>query len=87
LYSCLMERMTEKELDSKYSSIQDRVSVSNHDCTSNLVDIGKTQSGIPIVVNKDIYKADIKIAVGNILPHCYARWGGGAKTIQLGVCG
>jgi nickel-dependent lactate racemase len=31
-------------------------------------------------------EADIKIAVGNIIPHMYAGWSGGAKAIQPGVC-
>jgi len=79
--------MNEKELRSKYGAVADRVSLRNHSYTDNLVDIGKTQSGIPIVVNKDVYKVDVKIGVGNIVPHCYAGWGGGGKIIQPGVCG
>lgn len=50
------------------------------------VNLGKTRSGIPIEVDKTVYEADFKIAMGNIVPHIAAGWGGGAKMIQPGVC-
>jgi len=79
--------MSEKEIRSKYGLVTDRVPVRNHSYTGNLVDIGKTPSGIPIIVNRDVYKADVKIGIGNIMPHIYAGWSGGGKIIQPGVCG
>lgn len=50
------------------------------------ISLGKTQSGIPIEVDKTVYQADFKIAMGNIVPHIAAGWGSGAKMIQPGVC-
>lgn len=47
---------------------------------------GKSISGTPIEVYKEVLKADFKIAIGNIVPHIAAGWGGGAKMIQPGVC-
>lgn len=79
--------MTKTEFRLKYGSVEDRVEITNHDYTDNLVNVGSTSSGIPIEVNKDVYKATIKIGIGNIVPHCYAGWGGGGKIIQPGVCG
>jgi nickel-dependent lactate racemase len=79
--------MTKTEFRLKYGSVEDRVEIRNHDYTDNLVDVGRTSSGIPIEVNKDVYDANIKIGIGNIVPHCYAGWGGGGKIIQPGVCG
>jgi len=82
--------MNEKEIKAKYGDeVVERVPVINHDYKDlkNLIDLGKTESGIPINVNKKVYDADFVIGVGNIVPHCYAGWGGGGKIIQPGVCG
>jgi nickel-dependent lactate racemase len=79
--------MAKPEFRLKYGSLEDRVEIMNHDYSDNLVNVGSTSSGIPIEVNKDVYNATFKIGVGNIVPHCYAGWGGGGKIIQPGVCG
>jgi nickel-dependent lactate racemase len=82
--------MSEKEIREKYGSeVVKRVPVVNHDFKDlkKLVDMGKTETGIPISVNKEVYDADFVIGVGNIVPHCLAGWGGGGKIIQPGVCG
>lgn len=79
--------MTKTEFRIKYGSVEDRVEITNHDYTDNLVNVGSTSSGIPIEVNKNVYDATFKIGIGNIVPHCYAGWGGGGKIIQPGVCG
>jgi len=82
--------MNEKEIKAKYGDeVVGRVPVINHDYKDlkNLVDMGETESGIPVSVNKKVHDADFVIGVGNIVPHCYAGWGGGGKIIQPGVCG
>lgn len=82
--------MGEKEIREKYGSeVVKRVPVVNHDFKDlkKLVDMGKTETGIPISVNKEVYDADFVIGVGNIVPHCLAGWAGGGKIIQPGVCG
>ena len=82
--------MSEKEIREKYGSeVVERVPVLNHDYKDpkKLVDMGKTETGIPISVSKEVYNADFVVGVGNIVPHCYAGWGGGGKIIQPGVCG
>jgi len=82
--------MSEKEIREKYGSeVVERVPVINHDYkdSKKLVDMGKTGTGIPVSVNKEVYDADFVIGVGNIVPHCYSGWGGGGKIIQPGVCG
>lgn len=82
--------MSEKEIREKYGDeVTERVSVTNHDFKDpkKLVCVGKRQSGVPAFINKRVYDADFVIGVGNIVPHCYAGWGGGSKIIQPGVCG
>lgn len=49
------------------------------------VDMGVTPLGIPIQVSRTYLETDISIAVGNIIPHMYAGWAGGAKMVQPGV--
>ncbi|MEN3183979.1 MAG: nickel-dependent lactate racemase [Atribacterota bacterium] len=65
-----------------------RVPVLNHEWQDpkQLVKVGYTPSGIPIEVNKLALEADFLIAVGSIVPHCYAGYGGGGKAIQPGIC-
>lgn len=79
--------MNEEEIKEKYGDeVVERVPVVNHDLNM-CVNIGKTETGIPISINKEVYNADFVIGVGNIVPHCIAGWGGGGKIIQPGVCG
>lgn len=53
---------------------------------SIFVDLGKSENGTPIQVYREVVNADFKIAIGNIVPHIAAGWGGGCKMIQPGVC-
>jgi nickel-dependent lactate racemase len=48
--------------------------------------LGQTESGIPIEIDRQVLEADCKIAVGNVIPHISAGWGGGSKMILPGVC-
>lgn len=49
------------------------------------LDMGKTEDGIPVQVFKEVSEADIKICLGNIDPHYFAGYTGGAKSIMPGV--
>jgi nickel-dependent lactate racemase len=52
-----------------------------------LVDLGSTESGIPLSVNKVAYEADLLIATGIVEPHQYAGYSGGRKTLAVGAAG
>jgi len=52
-----------------------------------LVDLGKTETGIPLSVNKTAYEADLLIATGIVEPHQYAGYSGGRKTLAVGAAG
>lgn len=52
-----------------------------------LVDLGTTESGIPLSVNKIAYEADLLIATGIVEPHQYAGYSGGRKTLSVGAAG
>jgi len=82
--------MTRAECVNVYGKeVINRVKVINHlwNDDEELVRVGKTPSGIPIMANKHYYNSDISIAVGSIIPHVYAGWSGGAKMVQPGVSG
>jgi nickel-dependent lactate racemase len=82
--------MTEDELTAKLGAdVVARVTVTNHvyEDRQQLVNLGTTPSGIPVTVNRLVAESDLVIGVGNIVPHRYCGWAGGAKIIQPGVCG
>ena len=82
--------MTEEELLERFGKeVLERVSVINHTPKGkkNLLFLGNLASGTPLLINKEVYEADIKIALGNVIPHCYGGWAAGAKAILPGVSG
>jgi len=85
--------MSPKEIAEKVGEdIISKFKISSHNIETvkdkdQLVDLGKTPSGVPVSVNRKVVEADIKIAVGQIVGHPLAGWGGGGKIIQPGVCG
>ncbi len=52
-----------------------------------LVDLGTTESGIPLSVNKLAFEADLLVATGIVEPHQYAGYSGGRKTLAVGAAG
>ncbi len=69
------------------SKIVNSVNIENHHPYENLVYIGDSKAGTPIYLNKTYHQAEVKIAVGTVVPHPLAGFGGGAKIILPGVCG
>jgi lactate racemase len=57
-----------------------------HDCSRNLIRVGRTSFGTPVLVNRDVLAADLLIGIGGIYPQHSAGFGGGSKLI-LGVLG
>lgn len=84
------ENMGEAAVRERFGvEVAERVAVVNHDYRDpkGLVSLGRTGSGTPISLSRDVHGADYVIGVGNIVPHCYTGWGGGGKIVQPGVCG
>ncbi len=59
----------------------------NHDCEGELINLGKTKLGSPILINPLVLEADLKIAIGTIEPHYGAGFSGGAKILFPGCAG
>ncbi|MBZ4653796.1 MAG: larA 1 [Peptococcaceae bacterium] len=82
--------MTDREILDKFGEeVVRRVKIVNHDYKSAkaLVDLGMTDNGTPVSINKLVYEADFKIGVGSIVPHHIPGYAGGAKIVQPGVSG
>lgn len=54
---------------------------------SMLVDLGKTQAGVPVQAHRAAIEADLLIATGIVEPHQYAGYSGGSKTLAVGAAG
>ncbi len=69
--------------------IFDRIRIVNHDARdeSNLINLGKTSSGAPIIVNNEVFESYEIISTGVIEPHLYAGYSGGSKGLAVGVAG
>ena len=52
-----------------------------------LVSFGRTASGVEVCINRDYVEADIRIAVGSIIPHGAVGFSGGAKLMYPGIAG
>ncbi|HWR45418.1 nickel-dependent lactate racemase [Sporomusa sp.] len=82
--------MTEEEIIVKFGeAVVKRVTIKNHDFKNPeaLVDLGQTQNGTSVWVNREAYEADFKIGIGSIVPHHIPGFAGGAKIVQPGISG
>lgn len=82
--------MTEDEMrrrvgDAIYSEY--RVVNSEFKNPDNLVDLGLAPDGVRIFASKEAMDSDIRIGIGNIVPHPVAGWSGGGKILFPGVTG
>jgi len=64
-----------------------RFPVYNHAPYGKCVYAGTTTSGIKVRINAEVMKCDLKIAIGSIVPHIMAGFGGGSKIVLPGVAG
>jgi len=67
------------------SDILDRFPVYNHNPYENCTYVGETSSGTKLSVNAEVMSCDLKIAIGSVIPHPQAGYGGGGKIIIPGV--
>jgi lactate racemase len=82
--------MTQDEIGEKYGEeIVKRIKIINHNCLDKeqLRHYGTTRRGTDIWVNRLVVEADVRIGIGNIVPHHPTGWSGGAKILLPGVAG
>lgn len=64
-----------------------RVRLVDHDCdnSGSVVALGKTPAGAPVSINRLAAEAELLIVTGVVMPHYYAGFTGGRKSIVPGV--
>ncbi len=63
----------------------DRYRVECHDCLGPLAETDLDYGNRKLSINPTFYEADLKIAVGSVLPHSFAGYSGGAKLVLPGL--
>lgn len=67
------------------SDILRRFRVYNHNPYENCTYLGNTSRGTPVHINSEVLACDLKILVGDIMPHRLGGFSGGAKMVLPGV--
>jgi nickel-dependent lactate racemase len=80
---------TPEELREKFGEVVDEIAFINHDPwnSEGLIHLGISQGGIPLVFNRTVAQADLRISTGVIETHLFAGYSGGVKSIAVGVAG
>ena len=65
----------------------ERHTVYQHQPYENLEHLGTSRLGTPIYMCRFFLDADLRISLGGITPHGIAGFGGGAKTVAIGMGG
>jgi nickel-dependent lactate racemase len=67
--------------------ILEHFKVLNHHCQDEkiMVDLGKTKDGIPVVINRLFWEAEVKVLTATIAPHQAAGFSGGRKSVLPGL--
>jgi nickel-dependent lactate racemase len=82
--------MTEEELAWKFGpELPKQYPILNHQWSdlSQLINLGETERGTPILVNRMVTEVDFIIGIGQIVPHRVTGFSGGGNIIQPGICG
>jgi nickel-dependent lactate racemase len=80
---------TPEELKEKFGDLVKEIPFINHDPYNPdaLIKLGTSSSGIPLVFNRRVAEADVRISTGVIETHLFAGYSGGVKSIAVGVAG
>ncbi|MDH3998046.1 MAG: nickel-dependent lactate racemase [Desulfuromonadales bacterium] len=80
-------KQTHEEHAKILGPLHGRIAVYDHECddAEQLVDLGITESGLPVQINRRVMEADRVIVTGTIGLHYFAGFGGGRKSLVPGV--
>ncbi|PKN67124.1 MAG: hypothetical protein CVU57_04025 [Deltaproteobacteria bacterium HGW-Deltaproteobacteria-15] len=81
---------TKEEMAAMFGAdLVSRLRFVNHDAwdAQGLKNLGTSRTGIPLVVNRHVAEADVRISTGVIETHLFAGYSGGVKSLAVGVAG
>ncbi len=88
----LHRKNTESELrailgDAVYDRFMPNRQIVNHDSEDwdNLVDLGYDAMGDRVIMNKEVFEADLAVCVGHVLGNPYGGYSGGYKHVATGI--
>lgn len=67
------------------SKIIEKYRVFNHNIYENCVNVGKTKHGTPVLFNREVMAADLKIGISLVAAHVSAGFSGGGKLLLPGI--
>ncbi|MEW5825300.1 MAG: nickel-dependent lactate racemase [Candidatus Bipolaricaulota bacterium] len=76
---------TDEELERMLGDVRRQFRVVQHDCDGDVVEVGRSRRGTPILVNRLVAEADHVVTLGHVGMHYYAGYSGGRKNILPGV--
>lgn len=77
---------SQRELCSKLgAAIVADYAVECHDCIGDLAATGVAYGGRELLINRTFFEAELKLAIGSVLPHSFAAFSGGAKLVLPGL--
>jgi nickel-dependent lactate racemase len=68
-----------------YGKLRERCEYHNARLDADMVDLGITRNGTPILLNRRLFQADRIIATGSVEPHYFAGFTGGRKAFLPGI--
>ena len=78
---------TESEMKAFLGELYGKVRIENHTpfCEDNLISLGTTSDGTPIIVNLRAFECELHIQIGKVEPHEFAGFSGGRKSVLPGI--
>ena len=78
--------LTQHELRKKVgSAILEKYRVFNHNPYEHCVEVGTTGYGTPVMINREVMAAEVKIGIGCVTAHAQTGFSGGGKLLLPGV--
>lgn len=65
--------------------VLERFPVYNHNPYENCREVGVTNLGTPVIVNREYLSCDARIGIGALLPHPFCGFSGGPKIVLPGI--
>jgi nickel-dependent lactate racemase len=82
-------RLAKEEMMKKVGqAIASKYEIYNHNVFSKTLErLGDLEDGTPVYINEIVAHSDLRIAIGGIIPHVSAGFGGGGKMVVPGIAG